>query len=188
LSGELVDLYLGIAVVIATILGPVLAVFVTRHIDWKRQTRERRLEIFRSLMATRRAPLAADKVKALNMVEIDFYGDSKVLEAHKDVMDHINTTHGDVQQWDDRHRKLMTKLLSEMAISLGYKLQQLDVLDGGYYPQGYADIEAQQREVRLALIQTLTGKRPLAVSPSAPTPPQPFPPPPPPSAVPGTKR
>jgi hypothetical protein len=183
-----VDLYLGIAVVIATILGPILAVLVTRHIDGKRQIRERRLEIFRSLMATRRAPLAADKVKALNMVEVDFYGNSKVLVAHKDVMAHINTTQGDVPQWNDRHRKLMTKLLSEMAISLGYELQQLDVLDGGYYPQGFADIEAEQREVRLGLIQTLTGKRPLIVSPSAPTPPQPFPPPPPPRPDQGTDR
>jgi hypothetical protein len=165
--------------VIATIFGPVLAVLVTRHIDVKRQTRERRQEIFRSLMATRRAPLAADKVKALNMVEVDFYGISKVLVAHKDVMSYINTggARGDVEKWDDRHRKLMTKLLSEMAISLGYELEQLDVLEGGYYPQGFADIEAEQREVRLALIQILAGKRPLTVSPSVPIPPQPFPPP-----------
>lgn len=57
------DLYLGIAVVVATILGPVLAVFVTRLADARRQTRERRLEIFRSLMATRRAPLAAENLR-----------------------------------------------------------------------------------------------------------------------------
>lgn len=175
------DLYLGIAVVIATILGPVLAVLVTRWADARRQTRERRLEIFRSLMATRRAPLAAEKVKALNMVEVEFYGVRKVLEGHKDVMVHINTQHTDLEQWNDRHRKLMTKLLSEIAISLGYELQQLDVLDGGYYPQGFADIESEQREVRRALIQILTGNRPLVVGTAAPIPPQPFPPPPPPA-------
>lgn len=115
------------------------------------------------------------------MVEVDFYGIQKVLEAHKDVMAHINIQQSDVQQWNDRHRKLMTKLLSEMAISLGYELQQLDVLDGGYYPQGFADIKSEQREVRRALIQTLTGNRPLVVSSAAPIRPQPFPPPPPPA-------
>ncbi len=178
------DLYLGIAVVIATVLGPVLAVFVTRYVDSRRQIRERRLEIFRSLMATRRAPLAADKVKALNMVEIDFYGVSSVQEAHRDVMAHINTRQSpdQLEEWNDRHRKLITKLLSEMAKVLDYQLQQLDVLEGGYYPQWFADIESEQQEVRRALIQTLSGNRPLIVSSTAPTPREPFPPPPAPTA------
>ena len=85
------DLALGIAVVIATFAGPVLAVWVTRHIDNMRRVKERRLDIFRSLMATRRAPLAPDKVRALNLIEIDFYGIQPVSDAHREVMRHINT-------------------------------------------------------------------------------------------------
>ena len=41
-------------------------------------------------MAMRRATLAADKVPALNMVEIDFYGIKPVEDAHQEVMVHIN--------------------------------------------------------------------------------------------------
>ncbi|MGC8536922.1 MAG: DUF6680 family protein [Rhizomicrobium sp.] len=175
------DFYLGISVVIATLLGPVLAVYVTRRIDEARQVRERRLTIFRSLMATRRATLAADKVMALNMVEIDFYGIKPVEDAHQEVMAHINLPRPLPADWGDRHRKLLTKLLSEMAKVLGYDLQQLDVLEGGYYPQGFADIELEQQELRREFIQVLSGNRPLRVSPAAPAPPAPFPPPPAPS-------
>lgn len=85
------DWALGLAVVIATFAGPVLAVLVTRHIDNVRRIKERRLNIFRSLMATRRAFLSADKVTALNMVEIEFYGIKSVQDAHREVMAHINT-------------------------------------------------------------------------------------------------
>jgi hypothetical protein len=84
------DLVLGIAVVIATFAGPVFAVLMTRHIDSVRQTRERRLNIFRVLMATRRALLSPEKVTALNMVEIEFYGMRSVQDVHREVMAHIN--------------------------------------------------------------------------------------------------
>ncbi len=65
-----------------------------------------------------------------------------------------------------------------MARELGYELPQLDVLEGGYYPQGLVDIETEQQAVRRALIEVLSGRRPLGVSPAAPLPPAPFPPPP----------
>jgi hypothetical protein len=172
------EIILGITVMIATLVGPVLAVLVTRYNDDKNRIRERRLVIFRTLMATRRTLLSLDKVTALNMVEIEFYGIQSVQAAHREVMTHINMQPPLPGGWNDRHRLLLTRLLSEMAKVLGYNLQQLDVLDGGYYPQGFADIDLEQQAVRRALIEVLSGHRPLLVSPAAPTPPSPFPPPP----------
>ena len=177
------DLALGIAVVIATFAGPVFAVLVTRHIDNARQVRDRRLNVFRTLMATRRTFLSPEKVIALNMVEIEFYGIRTVQDVHRDVMAHINAPRPLPQDWEERHRTLLTRLLSEIAKVLGYQLQQLDVLEGGYYPQGLADIEVEQQAVRRALIEVLSGRRPLGVSPAAPAPPAPFPPPPPAAGV-----
>jgi hypothetical protein len=138
-------------------------------------------------MATRRAPLSTEKVSALNMVEIEFYGLQSVQGAHRDVMAHINTPPLKAEEWNARHRTLLTKLLSEMAAVLSYKLQQLDMLEGGYYPQGLVDIETEQQAVRRTLIEVLSGSHPLSVSPAAPTPPAPFPPPPVPSVPPPTK-
>jgi hypothetical protein len=173
------DLVLGIAVVIATFAGPVFAVIMTRHIDNVRREKERRLNVFRTLMATRRALVSPEKVTALNMVEIEFYGIESVQVAHQEVMAHINTDPPLPHGWAERHRTLLTRLLSEMAKVLGYQLQQLDVLEGGYYPQAFADVEIEQQAVRRALIEVLSGRRPLGISPAAPIPPAPFPPPPP---------
>lgn len=172
------DLYLGIAVVIATMLGPVLAVWVTRRIDDARRVRERRMNVFRSLMATRRAALAPERVVALNMVEIEFHGIEPVKNAYREVMRHINHSRPLPQNWVDQQQKLLTKLTSEIGKVLGYELPQLDMLEGGYYPEGLANIEAEQQAMRRAVIETLSGNRPLRVSPAAPTPPAPFPPPP----------
>jgi len=177
------DTVLGLAVVFATLAGPILAVLITRLIDRNKQKREQQLNVFRSIMGTRRAPLSAERVKALNMVEIEFYGIKSVQDAYRDVMTHINIKPLPAG-WSDDHRKQLTKLLSEMAKTLGYELQQLDLLDGGYYPQGLTDLEDEQRAVRQSMIEVLSGRRPLIVSPAAPTPPSPFPPPPTPTPTP----
>lgn len=175
------SIWLGIAIVIATFTGPLCAVKMTRHIDEKREKRARQLAVFRSLMGTRRTPLSDEHVKALNLVEIEFYGVDAVQRTHRELMQHINTKPVDENAWTERKRHLTTRLLSAMATALGYNLQQLDVLEGGYYPQGYANLEQEQQLVRHLLIDVLSARRPLAVAPAAPTPPSPFPPPPPPA-------
>ena len=174
----MLDTVLGIAVIIATLFGPVLAVWVTRHNDDRRQRRDRQMGVFRAIMGTRKGPISRDKVNALNMVEIEFYGCESVEKAYRALMGHINQVAPLPNNWPDEHKKLTTKLLTEMAMFLGYKLQQLDVLDGGYYPQAYSDLESEQQAVRRGMIEVLSGHRPLLVSPGAPTPPAPFPPPP----------
>lgn len=177
------DLAIGIAVVIATLFGPVLAVYITRKIDANRQQRDRQMEIFRALMGSRRAMLSPDRVKALNLIEIEFHGVKSIEDAHKKVMDNIRLPQPLPDSWGEDQQKLITRLLSEMAQFLGYKFEQLDVLDGGYYPQGYVDIELEQQAVRQTLIEVLSGKRPLLISPAAPAPSSPFPPPPPPTVT-----
>lgn len=174
------DLYLGIAVVIATIAGPILAVLVTRHIDRTRDRNRRREEVFRMLMRTRRATLSIDHVTALNMIEIEFYGVPAVLAAFKNLYEHFHNTGAPAQEWWDKRAKLQTRLLTEMAKSLGYKLEQLDVLEGGYIPQGWNTTETEQQQMRQLLIELLSGKRSIPVRRGAPPPPFPPPAPPPP--------
>lgn len=172
------NLALSLAIVFATLLGPVLAVCVTRRTDDYRRLRERRTEIFRALMGSRRVPLSPDKVRALNMIEIDFHGVRAVQSAYQEVINHATLSGPAPADWAERHRSLMTRLLSEIATVLGYSLQQLDLLEGGYYPQPFIDIELEQQAVRRSLIEVLSGRRPLLTSSAAPTPPSPFPPPP----------
>ncbi|WP_375543587.1 DUF6680 family protein [Leisingera caerulea] len=63
-----------LAIVCATFLGPVLAVQIQKWLEKNRGVKERRLAIFRSLMATRAARLSAEHVQALNAVPVEYYG------------------------------------------------------------------------------------------------------------------
>ena len=156
------DLYLGIAVVIATLLGPVLAVWVTRRIDDQRQHKSRQLEVFRALMRSRRSALSADYVTALNTVEVEFAGIASVENAQRELFRHLNLT-PQPADWLDRLRRLQTRLLYAMATHLGYKMEQLDVLEGGYLPQAWGTAEEEQTALRRALLELLAANRPLHV-------------------------
>ena len=62
---------------------------------------------------------------------------------------------------------LLTKLIDEIAKSLKFRVEQLDILEGNYVPQGWNDDDWEQRLVRRGLIEVLHGRRPLTVQPFA---------------------
>ncbi len=69
------------AVVLATIAGPVGAVFITRWNDHRREARNRLLHLYRVLMATRRTNISEEHVAAINLIEVEFHGVKPVIEA-----------------------------------------------------------------------------------------------------------
>lgn len=179
---ELTDLI----TVIAIVVGPILAVVVTRYLDDSRFNRERRMAIFRSLMRTRKARISPDHVGSLNLVEIEFYNVPAVVAAWKTHMNHLNTKFPDdvdgavIDEWSRVQDRNLTKLLHTLAEELGFKkMDQLDIFDGGYSPRGWANIEDQQAVLRTLTMDLLQGKRALpitnAVKPQANSP---YPPPP----------
>jgi len=131
------DLYLGIAVVIATLTGPVLAVLITRFIDAKRDRKTRQTDLFRTLMRSRRSSLSPEYVAALNTVEVEFAGVKPVENAQRELLTHLNSNaQANPLEWTDRIRRLQTRLLYAIANYLGYEMEQLDVLEGGYSADG----------------------------------------------------
>src|SRR5712691_10499658 len=83
------------AIVIATVMGPILAVQAQKYLERYRDQKRVKDSIFRVLMATRANRLASDHVQALNGIELAFYGggnkEKKVREAWKAYLDHLNT-------------------------------------------------------------------------------------------------
>lgn len=61
-----------IIMVLAVFLGPVVAVRLTRFLDDRKEVRERKLWIFKTLMATRAYTLAQTHVEALNRIDLEF--------------------------------------------------------------------------------------------------------------------
>ena len=149
----------------ATFLGPIAAVIMTRYVDLLRDRRTRRLAIFRTLMATRRSFLSVEHISALNQIELEFQKDTRVMNAYRRYMIHLGTPFDpkDTDRVTRERQSLRTKILSEMAKSLSIHVEQLDIFEGGYIPQGYVDIEREQATIRRLLSEIADGKRSLPI-------------------------
>lgn len=174
-----------ILTIIAIVVGPIAAVLVTRWVDRQREQHQRRMDIFRTLMRTRRAPMSAEHVGALNLIEIEYAGDREVISCWKALFSHFGTQHarGDGEQIREglspeesgsRERRfgerltgerlrLLAKLLHAMARRLGFKIEQLEIFEGGYGPQGWQDIETEQTVVRRFVVELALGRRTLPI-------------------------
>lgn len=158
-----------VATIVAVLLGPVLAVIVTRFIDDSRADQYRKLEIFRTLMRTRKTPIVNDHVGALNLVEVEFIKHGDVIAAWKAYLANLGEPLPPIEQKDvyetavRKRDSLLTKLISEIAKVLKIKIEQLDILEGNYIPQGWHDDDFEQRFTRRALMNVLTGRQPIRI-------------------------
>jgi hypothetical protein len=170
-----------ILTVIALVVGPIAAVIITRFLDDQRQYKSRRMDVFRTLMRTRRSVLQPDHIGALNLVEIEFASDQAVLAAWKALFTHFGTAHArqeheriDMIANEEEIKKrnnvfgtrilqerqsLLAKLLHAMAKVLGFKIEQLEIFEGGYTPQFWIDIESEQDTIRKYIVDLANARK-----------------------------
>lgn len=162
------------AVVLATFIGPVAAVLVTRWGDNRRLKLARQREVFDTLMLTRRAAMSFEHVRALNRIELEFSDDRQIMTAFRAYFDNLGE---DVPREPDaldrfqgRRRRLFVELVKLIADKHAFAVDRMDLLEGGYHPRGWERDEQLVRENALLMNQMLQGRRPLLVA--APPPPQ----------------
>ncbi len=151
-----------IVMTIAVIVGPIIAVLVTRLIDDIRSKKDRRLWIFRAMMKDRGDRLSNDFVAAFNLVEIEFYGEDKVIQSWKDYHSslHKKIEINDLKDIDNK----LAALLSEMAKVLGYKnMDKLDILNNSYIPKGWQNNVDKINKLHDMLIKVLNNEGSLSV-------------------------
>lgn len=162
-----------IAIVFATLVGPFLAVYVTELQRKNSDSRNRKIHIFRNLMATRSATLVASHIEALNLVEVEF--DSKnrlereVVDAWRLYLAHLNDHQYPRESWDARRADLLIELLFSMSKALGYSYGKSEIRNGTYYPQGYVDVDTDNLMTRKLWLEVLQGHRQLPVKFDIPT-------------------
>jgi hypothetical protein len=168
----------------AVILAPVIAVQVDKYLEKKRNKKERKLNIFKTLMATRGRALDPRHVEALNMIDLEFDGEKPVTDAWKAYLDHLinmpkyPTTEGKNEEekksektiydsqmtsWGNQRENYLADLLYTMGNSLDYEFDKTHIKRSIYSPQGHADIENEQQFLRKALIELLMGRLTLPV-------------------------
>jgi hypothetical protein len=154
----------------AIILGPILALFAQRVLDWIREKRNRKLRLFRELMVTRYMRLSPRHVEALNMVPLEFKDEGeekKVLDAWKEYLDHLGTdSTQDTNAWAKTGFDLLVDLLFEMSKALGYDFEKLRIKKEAYSPKLFADVEAEWHTLRKQLVELTdgTGRRKLPIA------------------------
>jgi hypothetical protein len=157
------------AIVLATLLGPILAVQTQKWIEKLREARSRQEWIFRTLMSTRRARLSFDHVRALNMIPMDFVGQgNKVTQAWKIYLDHLNLLGPEpspevLTAWSIKNDDLFNSLLLEMAQELRYKFDPVELKREIYSPVAHGEQERIQLLIQKKLADILTGNDALAM-------------------------
>lgn len=157
--------------IIALVSGPILAVQVQNVLESIRDRKNRRLWIFKTLMATRGANLSANHVEALNRIDLEFTSKKakykKVLNAWKEYFDVLREeakTKEQYEVWASKRFEFLAALLYEMGCSLGYKFDKVLIKRNVYSPKAHGMLEDENQIIRSGLIDLLTGKRTLPIN------------------------
>lgn len=138
----------------------IIAVSVTPLIVWRlgivyqdrKAKKDAQLEVFFSLMANRKAnPIAKEWVDSLNVIDVVFQDDKKVREAWKAYHDSLNNKSPHFAS----NNSYMLDLLSEMALSLGYKDLKQTEIDNFYSPQLFVDQNNMQSQLIIENLRIL---------------------------------
>jgi hypothetical protein len=134
------------AVVLATATGPVAAVLITFWREKRANLRARRLEIFRTLMATRQIPISLQHVNSLNLIEVDFYGCENVQKEWVAYKAHLFAPVAEDDAWRDKKERILANMLCQMAQTLRYNITAMDIFKGGYAPKGWTHMQRRLLE------------------------------------------
>lgn len=158
-----------LAVVTATLLGPVLAVQAQKWLEKKREKRERQRWIFSRLMGTRAALLSPAHVEAINAIPLEFYGQKHIIDAWKAYLDHLNVP-GEIPSdalpvWTARRIELLAELMHRIAESLGYDFNTVEITKEFYSPKAHGQVESDQEIIRRGIARLFSGDAlPIAVT------------------------
>ena len=139
----------------AMIIGPIAAVQITRMPDDRKESRDRKLRIYKTLMATRAAGLSGAHIEALNSIDMEFSssrkGDKKVRLTWKAYLDHLSDKSMAAEQWSIRRVDLFVDMLGVMGEQLGYDFDNAHIKNGVYSPMAHGELESDQTEIRRSL-------------------------------------
>lgn len=160
-----------VAIVFATILGPILAVWASEYRQQRRTLHERKEWVFRSLMSTRAARLRIEHVAAINQIDFAFPRQScasvqdawALYRSHLRNPDSAASNESVVRAWQNKADDLLAELLHRMAVDLKIPFSKSEITDNSYYPDAYLLDEITERETRNLVLEVLKNGRPINI-------------------------
>lgn len=173
-----------VVTIYAIYIGPIKAAELSIRLQAKKEKEARRHAVFKSLMQTRDMPLVFEHVSALNLIQLEFNEDTKVLDALKTYISILNSKFPDASDphvfeifHKDKKNKLYD-LIHEIGKSVGYTFDKRELEDLSYSPIGWNNDDQEMRTFRNMVIELLSGRRSLPVTGATLPNPERFPPPP----------
>jgi len=159
--------------IIAILLAPIVALQIQKYIEDRKEIRARKMQIFRTLMATRATRLSPNHIEALNMIDIEFYKNQEVTKNWSLLLDNFanypqNPNDKDYQirlnSCVEKSNELFVDLLFKMAKSLDYEFDEVHLKRNIYMPRGQIDTILGQEFIRRAFVEVLSGKRSIPIN------------------------
>jgi uncharacterized protein DUF6680 len=149
---------------IGAIVGSVITLRKQKQLADENNARERKMNIFRVLMATRSFILRfrLEHVSVLNTIAIEFGGHEKVMTALSAYLFEMNSSDKGEELWRRREEKFFD-LLCEISKAIGYKHDKEYLRNTSYAPSGYGDEAEDWFKVRKWLTEIAEGKKPIPV-------------------------
>lgn len=162
--------------VIAIFVGPIVAIQLQKMIERASEKRKAKLDIYKTLMATRGMGLHINHVQALNLIDITFrpkrfvfFASKKeqaVLLAWKTYMEYLykypktsdKTSSDAIDRWSEKKTELFIDLMHKMSNALGFNFDKVQIERQSYTPQGYGNDEAFRLQVQEQILQLFNGE------------------------------
>lgn len=159
------------AIVVSTLLGPVLAVQAQKWLEGLRAHHYQKQALFQRLMATRGSRLSQQHVEALNMIDLAFYGrrilffrwqtrtEKVATRLWGEYLDSLSVPNSEVVF--ARREDCFINMLAAMSDDLGFAFDRVTIKNHTYSPIAHGTLEDQAAAFRVAALEVLHGQRSL---------------------------
>lgn len=158
--------------ILAVLLSPVIAIQVDKLLERRRISHSKKVDIFKTLMATRGSVLSIEHVSALNRIDLEFLNNKKykyVVNSWKEYFDNLKDDSHKMEEtalkaWDQRNSDLLANLLYCMGTSLNYNFNIVDIKRNIYSPIGHINYERDFRNINSLMLKVLNGDMPIKIT------------------------
>ena len=139
-----------------------------KKIDNHNAGKQRKFDIFKTLLATRADTLSLEHVKALNSIDLEFYGESDICSSWELYRKHLNSPAKGIQKgvqeiWLKKRLELFTNLLACMSKYFDYNFDKALLESGAYSPMAHGLVNEQQEIIRNGFVGLFSGAVPLKI-------------------------
>ena len=158
---EYIQIIIGIGQIIAVAIIPIIVWVLGIKYQNRKAKKDAQLRVFLTLMADRKStPITKEWVDALNTIDVVFQENKKVRHAWREYLDSLN----EKSPHFDSSNSFRLDLLSEMAVSLGYKNLKKTELDRFYSPKYFGSQMSRQEILFQENLRILTRSKSCAES------------------------